>query len=113
MKCERCGHDSAVLQVTAETVVDVFDIWLARPNGPNDNYAHRLTDRIPVICVDKRKERNDANQHSDGTCKPQAAQLPAGHDPLPALPADVPPQRKTKLPVLSKAPRQRAGKVKQ
>lgn len=55
MNCPHCHQplpDPDAITVTPETVVDSYEIWLARPSGRN---AVRLTARIPIICVETER----------------------------------------------------------
>jgi len=55
MICPHCHQpmDDGTPQVTNETVVDIYEIWLARKNGNN---PMRITERIPIITI-QEKER--------------------------------------------------------
>jgi uncharacterized protein (UPF0212 family) len=65
--CPNCGEpiDNAV-QVGAETVIDMFEIWLAQENAAQT----RLTERIPVICIQEKgialpEETSHGNSRQD------------------------------------------------
>ena len=50
-ECPNCGRHNGVVLVTPETVVDIFDICLARPVGA---YTAHLTVKIPVIVIERK-----------------------------------------------------------
>jgi len=53
MNCPHCHQpmNDGAPQVTSETVVDIYEFWLARKNGKN---PARITERIPIITIQEK-----------------------------------------------------------
>lgn len=52
--CPNCGKHSKAIKVTPATVVDHYEAWLAKPSSLGSKFHHRLTEKITVICIEKK-----------------------------------------------------------